>query len=104
MQDTMQLLLLQDEQVIETLSTHTAQKPFTDGIGPWRMIWRFEYLDAAGCGHASETGSKFAITITNEILRRLSIGSCLPQLLCGPGIGRRASDTHMDHFARVQYR
>ena len=33
MQDTAQLLLLQDEKVIETLSTHTAQKPFTDRIG-----------------------------------------------------------------------
>ncbi len=102
-QDTMQLLLLQDEQVIETLATHAAQKPFTDGIGPWCVIGRFEYLDAAGCGHVRETGSKFAITITNEILRRLSIGGCLSQLLCGPGIGRRAGDTHMDHFARMQF-
>jgi hypothetical protein len=34
-QDTMQLLLLQNEQVIETLVTHAAHKPFTDGIGPW---------------------------------------------------------------------
>ena len=32
-QGTMQLLLLQDEQVIETLPTHVAQKAFTDGIG-----------------------------------------------------------------------
>jgi 4-hydroxy-3-methylbut-2-en-1-yl diphosphate synthase IspG/GcpE len=49
-----------------------------------------------------ETGSKLAITIANEILRSLSIGGCLSQLLCCPGIGRRASDTYMDHFARVQ--
>ena len=49
-QDTMQLLLLQDEQVIQTLATHTAQKPFTDGIGAWRMNGRLEYLDAAGGG------------------------------------------------------
>jgi hypothetical protein len=32
--DTMQLLLLEDEQVIETLAPHTAQKAFTDGICP----------------------------------------------------------------------
>jgi len=32
--NTLQLLLLQDEQVIETLAPHTAQKAFTDGIGP----------------------------------------------------------------------
>jgi hypothetical protein len=31
--DTMPLLLLQEEQVIETLAPHTAQKAFTDGIG-----------------------------------------------------------------------
>jgi len=43
MKDVVQLLLLQDEQVIETLATHTAQKPFTDRIGSWRRcchwIW-----------------------------------------------------------------
>jgi hypothetical protein len=52
MQDPLQLFLLQDEQVIQTLATHTAYKAFTDGIGPWCVIGRFEYLDAAGCGHA----------------------------------------------------
>src|SRR5947209_7664950 len=102
-QDTMQMILLQDEQVIETLVTHAAQKPFTDGIGPWCVIGGFEYLDTAGCGYVRETGPKFAVTITKEILWRLSIGGCLSQLLCGPGIGRRASDTYMDHFARVQF-
>ncbi len=75
LKDTMQLLLLEDEKVIETLSPHTPQKPFTNRIGPWRMAGRFEYLDAARCCHASETGSKLVITITNEIVRRLSIGS-----------------------------
>ncbi len=75
----LELLLLQDEQVIETFVTHTAHKPFTDGIGPWCVIWRFEYLDAAGCGHAREIGAKFVITIANEIFRRLSKGSRFPQ-------------------------
>ncbi len=75
--DTMQLLLLEDEKMIEALSPHTQEKAFTDRIGPWRMVRRFEHLNAASCGHASETGSKLAITITNEIVRRLSIGSRL---------------------------
>ncbi len=104
MQDTMQLLLQEDEKVIETLSTHAAQKPFTDRIGSWWVVRRGEHLDAAGCGYASETGSKFAITIANEIVRRLSIGSRLPQLLGGPGVGRRSwrcVDTHMDDFTKL---
>ncbi len=46
MQDTMQLLLLEDEKVIETRSTHAAQKPFTDRIGSWCVIGRFQDLDA----------------------------------------------------------
>jgi hypothetical protein len=79
MKDTVQLLLLKDEQVIETLSTHTAHKPFTDRIGAFRVIRCFQDLDAAGCGHASETGSKLVITITDEILRTLSISSGFPK-------------------------
>jgi hypothetical protein len=92
--DTVQLLLLQDEKVIETLSTDTAQKAFTDRIGSWCMGRRGEHRDAAGCGHARETGSKLVIPITNEIVRRLSIRSRLPQLLGGPGVGRRTCDTN----------
>jgi hypothetical protein len=101
LKDTIQLLLLEDEKVIETLSPRAPQKPFTNCIGLRRMVGRFEYLDAARCCHTSETGSKLAITITNEIVRRLSIGGCLSQLLCSPGIGRRSSDTHMDGSPRV---
>jgi hypothetical protein len=74
MQDTMQLLLLKDEKMIEALSPHTQEKPFTDRIGPRSMVRRFEYLNAAGYGHTNETGSKLAITITNEIVRRLPTG------------------------------
>ena len=76
--DTLQLLLVKDEQVIETLASHTSQKAFTDGIGAFRVIRRFQDLDAAGCCHTSKTGSKLAVTITNEILRPLSKGSCFP--------------------------
>jgi len=47
-QDTMQLLLLQDEQVIEALVPHAAHKPFTNGIGSRRQVGRFQDLDAAG--------------------------------------------------------
>jgi hypothetical protein len=71
----LELLLLQHEQVIETVATHTAYKAFTDGIGAWGVVGRFEYLDTAGCGHARETGSKLVIPIANEIFRRLSKGS-----------------------------
>ena len=44
-QDTMKLLLLGDERVIETLATHAAQKTFTDGIGARSVIGCFQHLD-----------------------------------------------------------
>src|SRR5258708_6730788 len=102
-QDTMQLLFMKDQYVIQALSSNTPQKAFTDGIGSRRMIRRFENLDAARCCNTSETGSKLAIMIANEILRHLSIRSRLPQLLCGPSVGRRARHTHVDDFPRLQF-
>ncbi len=101
-EDTVELLLMDDQHVVQALSSHTAQKAFTDRIRSRRMIRRFEDLDAARCCNTSETGSKLAIIITDEILRRLSKRSCLSQLLCGPRVGRRARHTDMDHFPRFQ--
>ena len=102
-QDTMQPLLIEDQHVIQALSPNTSQKAFTDGIGSWRMIGRFENLDVACCCNSSETGPKLAIMIANEIFRRVSIRSRLPQLLCGPSIGRRARHPDMDDFPRFQF-
>jgi hypothetical protein len=78
-QDMTQLLLTEDQHVVQAFSSNTTQKTFTDGIGSWRMIRRFEDLDAARCCNSSETGSKLAIVIANEIVRRLSIRSRLSQ-------------------------
>ncbi len=46
-QDPMQLLLMEDQQVVQALSSDTAQKAFTDGIGSWCVIRSCEHLDAA---------------------------------------------------------
>src|SRR5579864_7626347 len=99
----MQLLLMEDQHVIQALSPNTPQKTFTDGIGAWRMIRRFEYLDAARCCHSSETGSKLAFIIANEILRHVSIRSRLSQLLSGPSVGRKSRHTDVDHSARFEF-
>ena len=102
-QDTMKLLLLQDEQVIETLATHAAQKTFTDGIGARSVIGCFQYLDAAGCGHARETVFELGITIKNEILQPSTISSRLPLLLGSPSVGRGTCDADVNHSPRVEF-
>jgi hypothetical protein len=83
MQDTMHLFLMEDQYMIQALSPDTPRKAFTDGIGAWCMRGCFENLDASRCCNTSETGPKRALMITDEILRRVSIGSLHPQLLCG---------------------
>ncbi len=50
----LELLLLKDQQVIEAFLSDAPHEAFADGIGAFRMIRRFQYLDAAGCGHARE--------------------------------------------------
>jgi hypothetical protein len=42
MQDTMQLLLMEDQQVIQALSPHTQEKAFTNGIGSWCVVGGLE--------------------------------------------------------------
>jgi hypothetical protein len=99
----MQMPLVQDQDVIQAGSSHTAQESFTDGIGAFRVIRRCENLDATyGC-HSSETRAKLALMIAHEVLRRVSIGSGLPQSLRRPGIGRRALHPDMDDFPRSQF-
>ena len=97
----LELPLMQDQQVVQAFLSDAPQIAFADGIGSWCMIRRFQYLDAAGSGHARERGPEFANVITNEIFRRSSIRSRLPQLLGGPGVGRRTCDTHMNDSPRL---
>src|SRR6266700_2491262 len=99
----MQLLLMENQYVVKALSPDTPQKAFTDRVGSWRMIRCSENLDVARYCNTSVAGSKLAIIITDEILRRLAKRSRLPQLLCGPSVGRRARHTDVDDFPRFQF-
>jgi hypothetical protein len=102
-QDTMQLLLVKNQHMIQALSSDTSQESFTDRIGSWSMIRCFEHRNTACYCNTSETRAKLAIMIANEIFRRVSIRSRLPQLLCGPSVGRRARHPDMDDFPRFQF-
>src|SRR5712692_584603 len=102
-QDTMQLLLMDDQEMIQALSSHTPQEAFTDRIGSRRVIGRFEHLDATRCCDSSETKPELAIIIANKVLWRLSIRSRFPKLLCGPGVGRTSGHAHMNDFPRSHF-
>ena len=94
---------MQDEQMIETLTSHTTQEALTDGICSWSRIRSFEHLDVTGLGNPIEGHPKLAIVITDEILRSHSIGCGFSKLLCRPCVGGRSCDAHMDHLPGVQF-
>ena len=99
----LELLLIQDEQMIEALTSHTAKESLTDGIGARSVKRSFENLDATGLGNPREGHPKLAIVITDKILRPHTKGGGFPKLLCCPSIGGRSCDADVDHFARVQF-
>jgi hypothetical protein len=99
----LELLLMQDEQVIETLASHTSKKAFTDGIRLRDVIGYFEHLDSTRLRNPFEAQPKLTVMITDEILRPFTIGGGFPKLLRGPGIGRISCDADVDHSARLQF-
>src|SRR5215472_13988920 len=101
MEHPMELLLMQDEQVIETLTSHTTQEALTDRIGSRSRIRSFEHLDVTGFGNPIEGHPKLAIIITDEIPRPYPIGGGFSKLLCRPSVSGRSCDAHVDHLPGV---
>ncbi len=64
-----ELLLMQDKQMVEALTPHTAQKPFTDGIGSRSVIRYGENLDATCARNTGKACPKLAIVIPDEVFR-----------------------------------
>jgi hypothetical protein len=70
---------MQDEQMIEALTPHTAQETLTDGIGSRGAIRGFEYLDATCLRNPGEAHPKLAIVIPDEVLRPHTKGGGFPK-------------------------
>ena len=102
-QNTLELFLLKDQQMVEAFLPHTSQEAFADGVGAFRLNRRFEQLDATDLRHSAETGSKLAIVITDQILGCLPIRRRFSQLLGHPGIRWASSHAHVDHLARLEF-
>ena len=98
----LELLLLENEQVIETLATHTSEKALTHGIRSRGVIRCFEHFYATRMCNPSEGRPKLAIVIPKQVFRPPSIRCGDPSLLCGPSIGGIACHADIDHPPRVQ--
>jgi hypothetical protein len=58
-----ELLLMENQKVIQTLSSHTPQKAFTHGIGLWSPVRCSKHFDATGSCYSCKMLTKFAIII-----------------------------------------
>ena len=80
-----QMVLTEDQDVIEALSTQAAQEAFADRIRPGRSVGRAEYLDA--CGGPCEGRAVLGVVVADEVPRSFAKRSCVAELLGDPGIG-----------------
>src|SRR2546423_14782810 len=96
LEETVELLLPQDQEMIQAFSPDASQKAFTDGICSWRPVGRSKHVDTTCCCHSCKMLPEFAIIIPNQICWGLPIRRGLPQLLRNPGIGGRAGHIDMD--------
>jgi hypothetical protein len=99
----LELLLAVDHQVVQAFLSDAPHEAFAGRISSGCMDRRFEYLNRTRARHMSKARPIFVIVISNQIFRCLSIRRSFSQLLCRPGIGRRACHAHMDHLARLQF-
>ncbi len=98
LKDTLKLLLLQDQQMVQAFLSDAPQEALADGIGLWGMNRRFEDLDRARFRYPSKARPELAIVITNQVLRCEPIRGRFSQLLGHPGIRRRSGHAHVDNL------
>ena len=88
---------MQDEQMIEALTPHTAKEALTNGIRSWGIIWSFKNLNVTRLRNPIEAHTKLAVVLTDKVLWPHTKGSGFPQLLCGPSVSGRSCRADMDH-------
>ena len=73
-EDTSELLLVQDEQVIEALPAHTPQEAFTAAIGSRSAEGCSQELDPGPACHLRKEVAELAVVVTDEQARGLAKG------------------------------
>ena len=81
LEDPGEVLLVQDEQVIETFTTHASQKAFTVRVGARSAVRCSQQLNRSSAGHPVKELAELGIVVMDQESGCLSIGRCLPELL-----------------------
>src|ERR1700674_1218753 len=92
----------ENQQMIQTLTAHTSQEPFTYRVRARRGNRRFEDANVRPGSDAVEGRTELGVMIPNEILGCTPKRGRLAQLLGYPSLVRCAGDPEMNHPTRAQ--
>src|SRR5450631_2781297 len=95
-----QMALAQDDDVIETLTTHAAEEALTRGIHVWRAHSGLDDPRAEGLGSAVEFGSELAVPVADDETRSLAERRCSAKLLGSPLLAGSPRYRDVHDFAR----
>ena len=93
--------LVQDYDVIETLSSNRADQPFDVWTLPWRAECGEHFLDFQSFGLRPESGPIDTVTIPEQEPWSLVPGKCLQDLGCSPLSGRMFGDVEMHNAPAI---
>ena len=95
--------IIEDDQVIEKLSTTASDPPFCDSILPRACRASACKLDAAGCQQLGYILAKLGITIQDRIAARTRFRKRFSQLLHYPVAGGVFGDVAMENLASIVF-
>src|SRR4051794_9861566 len=96
LEDTSQVSLAHDQDMVEAVSANTAHQSLADRIRTRCSDWRSEHLNACSDGNSVEVCAILGVIVADEIRRCFTKGRRLAQLLGHPCVRWRASHTHMN--------
>src|SRR5713101_3838772 len=101
-QDSAQMRLAQDDEVIHTLTPDRSDQPFGKAVLPGRG-WRGRLVaDAHGAQSACDDAAIDPIPIADEVTRSLIPRKCLRDLTCNPLRCRICCDVDPDQVSAVE--
>ena len=82
--DFPQVALVEDEDMVQTLSAQAAKKTLANSIRIWRMVGRADFFDTCSHCHCREMLSELGVIVPNQILGTFTPRRGLSQLLRHP--------------------
>ena len=95
------MLRTEDDDVVETLATHAAEKALACGVHERRSDCRLDDTDACAPGDAIEFRPKLGVAVADDELGPLTKGCDLAEPLGSPCLAGFTGDGDMDNRLRV---